>query len=287
MKVHADCRPCFIRQMESAARAAGADEAGVRRVSLMAREKLDAIWNECLSPPEISAPLYREAGRMCGKDDPFRAEKIHYTREALKYLPEVESLIRQAEDPFDRAVRVSVAGNIIDFGTGRGIEEFNIGDSLREYLEKPMLRDDTPDLKRLASRARTVLFIADNAGEAVFDRPLLSCLKSADRIFYITRDGPVINDVTLDDAVLAGVDHHAELISSGSRVPGIIPGDCSQQFRDLHENADLVIAKGQGNFETLTELPGDGRTFMLFIVKCAVAARGVGGEIGDMIVMRW
>lgn len=273
--------------METTARAAGADEDLVRNVSRMVHGELEKIWDPERSPPEISAPLYYATGRMCGSEDPFLAKKIRYTREALKCLPIMDSMIRDADDPFDLAVRVSIAGNIIDFGTGENRDDLNVAGILGEFAEKPMRVDDTQVLFQAVSEAGKVLFIGDNAGETVFDRPLLSILRQTGDLYYAVRDVPIINDTTVRDAVLAGVGLHAEIVSSGSRLPGTVLERCSGQFQKLFSETDLIIAKGQGNFETLTELPRDGRIFMLFIIKCTVAARQVSGNVGDMVVMRW
>lgn len=287
MKIHEECRPCLLRQMEMTARAAGADEDLVNEVAGMARCRLADMWDPECSPPEISAPLYHATARMCGTNDPYLAKKVHYTREALKYLAEFESRMSKAQDPFDLAARISIAGNVIDFGTGQEKKDLEVANLMDGLLEKTLHIDDMQTLRRIASGAEKILFIGDNAGETVFDRPLLSILSRSGKVYYGVRAGPIINDVTKTDALLAGIGLHAQIVSSGSAVPGILLQECSSEFQDLYREADLIIAKGQGNFETLTEQPKDGRLFMLFIIKCPVAARQVEGEVGDMVVMRW
>jgi uncharacterized protein with ATP-grasp and redox domains len=223
---------------------------------------------------------------MCGVKDPFLDMKVRYTREALKLLPKLEGCVQKASDPFNTAVRVSIAGNIIDFGTGIHGEDFDLEETLARFLKMPLFTDDIPELRRRVSEARTVLYIGDNAGETVFDRPLLKLLASAE-VSYAAKEGAIINDATVPDAVLAGIHLHARLMSSGSSTPGTILEECSTQFRDAFNRADVIIAKGQGNFETLTELAPDGRIFMLFTVKCPVAAQHLGASMGDMVVKQW
>lgn len=273
--------------MKLTARAAGADEDLTKTVEEISRRHLVEIWDLKLSPPEISAPLYHAAGRICGTSDPFLARKVRYTHEALKFLPVIEPITRDADDPFEMAVRISIAGNIIDFGTGENRDCLDVAGIVDRFIEKPIRVGDLKALHQTALSARNILFIGDNAGETVFDRPFLSILREMGDIYYATRDVPVINDVTVKDAVLAGIGSYAKIISSGSSLPGTVLGKCSAEFRKIYEDADLIIAKGQGNFETMTELPRDGRLFMLFIIKCNVAARQIGGEVGDMVVMRW
>jgi len=286
MKIHPDCRPCLIKQMETTARAAGASEEKVRDVAGSVLSEMDRLWNDGLSPPAVSAPLYHLTGHMCGEEDPFWPMKVKYTQEALRLLPDVERRVSDASDPFEAAVRISIAGNIIDFGTGIHAGGIALEETLEEFLVKPFFEDSVAQLRNRASGADTILYIGDNAGETVFDRPLLGQLAGS-RVFYAAKGGAIINDATVDDAKLAGVHHQSHVISTGSRVPGTILEKCSEEFGELFNEADLIIAKGQGNFETLTELSPDGRVFMLFTVKCPVAGDYLGASVGDMVVKQW
>jgi len=286
MKIHSDCRACLLKQMETTARAAGADEETLRRVVDRTGLELDRVWDDDLSPPAVSTPLYHLAGHLCGVEDPFLAMKVRYTREALKLLPKLQSLVHKASDPIDTAVRISIAGNIIDFGTGIHGGDFDLEETLVKFLEKPLFVDDLAEMKQKVSNARTVLYLGDNAGETVFDRPLLKILAGAD-VTYAAKEGAIINDATVADATLAGIHLHASLITTGASTPGTILEECSDQFRDIFNSAEVIIAKGQGNFETLTELTPDGRIFMLFTVKCPVAEQHLGASMGDMVVKQW
>jgi len=291
MKIHPDCRPCLIKQMENTAREAGADSATVENVRRVAVQELARLWKDDLSPPAVSAPLYQMTGKICGSEDPYRLVKAAYTRKALHLLPTLQRKVMTSPDPFEAAVRVAIAGNIIDFGTGvyderAGKGGFFLEQILEEYLEKPLFIDHIPQLKTAAAKAGTVLFLGDNAGETVFDRPLLGLLTAVE-VIYAARDIPIINDATVKDAEMAGIQDEAALVSSGSRMPGTVVEDCTPSFREIYRRADVIIAKGQGNFETLTEEPADGKVFMLFSIKCKVAAKQLGGETGEMVVMKW
>lgn len=285
MKIHPDCYPCLLRQMEMTAKAAGAGPEDVRSVRAASVQALKSLWNDENSPPAVSAPLYRLAGEICGKDDPFLPQKVRYTIESLKLLPLLGRLVQEAEDPFETAVRISIAGNVIDFGTGGGDEIGDLEKTLKSYLSKPFFRDDVEELKKRSYEAHRILYLGDNAGETVFDRPLLSLLPRG-RVTYAAKSGAIINDATVTDARLAGIHLHARLIGTGARTPGTILETCSPEFLDHYRQADLIISKGQGNFETLTEEKAEGRIFMLFTVKCAVAAEYLGAEMSDMVVMK-
>jgi len=142
------------------------------------------------------------------------------------------------------------------------------------------------EMKQRLSEARSVLYIGDNAGETVFDRPLLKVLTGKD-VVYAAKEGPIINDATVPDAALAGVHLDARLMSSGASTPGTILEECSVPFREVFGAADVIIAKGQANFETLTEVRPEGDIFMLFTVKCPVAADHLGASMGDLVAMQW
>ena len=286
MKIHTDCRPCLIRQMESTAREAGADEELVRLVSRAAEDALEEGWNDSRTPPEISTDLYRMVGEMVGCDDPYRDKKTKYTEEAMTLLPMVDDMVKRAEDPFTTAVRVAIAGNVIDFGTGVVGPEFDLRGKLDEYLARPFLVEDMEDLRRRVAGARSILYLGDNAGETVFDRPLLSLLPPG-RVTYAAKSGAIINDATVEDAHHAGIHHHAEVVGTGARTPGTVIDRCSAGFTEIFEGADLVISKGQGNFETLSEHRREGIIFMLFVVKCSVVARHLDAAEGDMVAMKW
>ena len=123
--------------------------------------------------------------------------------------------------------------------------------------------------------------LADNAGEIVFDRLLIEQLP-IDRVTVAVRGYPVINDATLDDAETAGLTDIVDVISNGSDAPGTLLDDCSEAFRSRFEEADLIIAKGQGNYETLAQSPRP--IFFLLRVKCPVVARDLDYPVGSMVV---
>ncbi|MFV1957736.1 MAG: DUF89 domain-containing protein [bacterium] len=286
MKIHPDCRPCLIRQIESTARAACDDPDLIRRACIEAADVLEKAWDDELTPPEVSAGLYGQVARICGNDDPYLPQKIHFTDKALKLFPSMQEKVMTSADPFEAAVRMTIAGNIIDFGTGERRKEIDLEEVLLGYMTRPFFIDDFQELFEKSALAREVLYIGDNAGETVFDRLLLEMLDQ-NRLYYAVKGGGIINDATEEDARRARIHDHARIVDTGQRMPGTVPALCSSEFRKIWDRADLVISKGQGNFETLTELPREGRIFMLFIVKCHVVAQHLGASEGDMVVMKW
>jgi uncharacterized protein with ATP-grasp and redox domains len=185
--------------------------------------------------------------------------------------------VNEAPDPLETAVRLSIAGNIIDFGP---VREYDLLDVVERVLAQPFAVDHGAALREALARVDHVLYLADNAGETVFDRLLIEQLELP--VLYAVKGGPTLNDATREDALAAGLDQVAEVVSNGSDAPGTILDRCSKEFRKLYDEAELVIAKGQANYETLSaEGP---RVFFLLQTKCPVIARDVGVPTGSIVL---
>ena len=276
MKTYLDCYPCFLRQALDAARKAGASE---RQQHTILDRVLDVLKQvEPLStPPEIGDRVHRIVRQETGDSDPYRAAKETCTRQALALYPRLETLLGEADDPLEVAVRLSIAGNIIDLARN---QEYDLWDAVKQVLAQPFAIDDRAAFREALSRVGRVLYLADNAGETVFDRVLIETLDVP--VVYAVKGGPILNDATREDALAAGVDQVAEIVSTGSNAPGTILDRCSEEFRHLYDEAELVIAKGQANYETLSE-EGE-RVFFLLQVKCPIIARDVGVPVGSIVL---
>jgi len=276
VKTYLDCFPCFLRQALEAARMAGADE---ERQRLILDRTMALLQDASLEskPPEIGDRVHRIVRQLTGDDDPYAAVKAESTREALRLYPRLKALVAEDGDRLERAIRIAIAGNVIDFATGA---DFDIKEGLERILNQPFAINDIAAFRKALSEARSVLYLGDNAGETVFDRVLIEALDVP--VIYAVKGGPIINDATVDDALAAGLDEVAEVVSTGSDAPGTILSRCSAEFRALYERAELVIAKGQANYETLS---GEGgRLFFLLKVKCPVIARDIGAPVGSIVL---
>lgn len=178
-------------------------------------------------------------------------------------------------------VRMAVAGNLIDCGAKCGLSERGVRDALCQAGREP-LHGSASDLFAAAERAQRILFLADNAGEIVFDRVLIETLPTT-KVTVTVRGSPVLNDATLADAQVAGLTDLTTVIPNGSDAPGTILEDCSEAFRRLYADSDLIIAKGQGNFESLNTTTK--HIFFLLRVKCPLVAAQVGAPVGAMVML--
>jgi uncharacterized protein with ATP-grasp and redox domains len=178
---------------------------------------------------------------------------------------------------------VAIAGNVIDFGVRSNITDEHILEAIDWSLDSPLPSETLESLRAAIGSAQQILYLADNAGEIVLDRLLLELLPT-ERVLCVVRGTPVINDATLEDARAAGVTDLVRVIDNGSDAPGTILDECNDELRRSFAEADLVIAKGQGNYESLNG--EDREIYYLFKAKCPVAARSVGCEVGDLVLAR-
>ena len=282
MQSYTECIPCFIRQAHDALKMVGSDDQhshhALKRVLVEA-----ADFSMEHSPPEMAQTIHRIIREELANDDPYAQIKTDSTTLALELVEEARAEVEGAADPFHMAVRFSIAGNILDFALASLWDRLD----LSSFIEKTTLQliDDAAveRLKKEAVQAQTILFLGDNCGEAVFDRLLIEQLPKA-KILYAVKGSPVINDVTMPDAIDSGLGEVAELVENGSDAPGTILEDCSAEFRALFDAADLVIAKGQANYESLCDVSRP--VFFLTQVKCPVIGRDLGEPVGAWVVRK-
>ncbi len=271
MKTDVECFPCLLRQALQVARITNCSEKQQIHIvqtvcSLMAEMDVKK------SPPANAATIYREIAQITGCEDPYYNKKIENNEQALKIVSCLRQEIRGKDQELSSAVRFAIAGNIIDYGA---FEKFDIAAALEHSRTAQLAVDHfayfTEELNSL-KKGSTLLYLADNCGEIVYDSLLIENLyHQGFEIVIAVKDGPIINDALVEDALFAGLDKYGRIITNGCRHPGTELDECSELFLDTFSSADMVIAKGQGNFESLSEV--DRPIFFLLTLKCPVAAR--------------
>ncbi|NCD17693.1 MAG: DUF89 family protein, partial [Actinobacteria bacterium] len=251
MELFLDCLPCLLRQVLEAARMASDDEAVQSRIMDDAVATL-ARHGEFATAPAMAAEMHALVRRHTGVDDPYAAIKARDLAGALRLVPLLERFVAEAAEPLAAALKVSATGNVMDSAI---YADLDIEAVVQGELERPFAVADVEPLRAALGGGGTVLVIGDNAGEAVFDTLLLRELARDHEVAFAVRGRPIINDVTLAEARTAGVDRHARVVASGSGAPGLILADADREFRELFDSADVVLSKGQGNFEALSDAP--------------------------------
>ncbi len=278
MKVDFDCYPCFFHQAINVASMISVDEELMREILVEVSRLIPAISDD-VTPPQVGRDVYRIVSRLTGIDDPFKEVKRECTEEALSLYPKLKEKVASSSDRLITAIRVAIAGNVIDFGSNVA---FDLNKDVQSILTQEFAINHYQEFKKGLARAKKILFISDNAGECVFDRVLIEEIGKP--IIYVVRDKPIINDALLEDALAAGIGGVAEIISSGIDVPGNILPLCSEEFLKVYRESDFIISKGQGNYEGLSE--ADKLIFFLLKAKCLVVAKHIGVEQGSIVLMK-
>lgn len=279
MEIALICMPCFVRQALEGIAMAVTDVAQredlLRRVL---RELSDMDWIG--TPPAMAQRLHRIIRSTVCCNDPYHDVKERMNRAALEMLPSMREAMRRQPDAREAAVRVAIGGNLLDAGAKTQIAAEDLPAHLNTIWSQPLL-GNVDALFAAAEKAENILYLADNAGEIVLDRVLIEALP-LEKMMVVVRGAPVINDATMEDAKVAGLPEIVRVIDNGSDAPGTVLEDCSAEFRRLWEEADLVIAKGQGNYETLSDVSK--HLFFLFMVKCPLVAEMAGAPVGSLVI---
>lgn len=280
MNTQLNCIPCFIRQALEAARHAGGDDA-VQQEVLRSVCRWVSEMDMTMTPPAMGQRIHRLVRTLTGNTDPYANQKVQFNEAALGLLPDLRQQVTQATDPFATAVRLAIAGNALDSGAYNGLDGRNLRAHLAHAMSCP-LSGSLEVLRQIASTASTVLYLADNAGEIVLDRLLIEQLLPQ-RVTVVVRGQSVLNDATRADATVAGLDGLVEVIDNGSDAPGTLLSDCSPELRHRFEHVDVVIAKGQGNYETLSQVTRR-NVFFLLMAKCPMIAQHLGCVSNSLVV---
>lgn len=280
MRVHLDCFPCFLRQSIIALRLGTKDES-LRETIL--KSTLDYIQNTDISkPPAYTTTFIHKKIRQMLGIDPFKEIKSEYNQIALRLYPSLKTTIEKSPDPLWTSTRLAIAGNVIDFGIFTSVD---IEGAIRKALNNQLAVDDYSSFKNAISIADKILYLTDNAGEIVFDRLLIETLIHLGKeVKAVVKGSPVINDSTMEDAEESGLTEVCDVIDNGSEAVGTILEWTSSVFQKIFNDAQLVISKGQGNFETL--IGAEKKIFFLFLSKCDVVSKELGLSTGSMLLKK-
>lgn len=276
MKTYLECIPCFFKQALFAAGEATKDEKKIKQVLDAIAKRIPDIPLDS-PPPQTARFVYGAVRDITGIRDPFKELKEQSIQIALRHYKKMKAAVENSADPLRTAAGIAIAGNVIDFGSH---QNFDIEEEMNAVLGKTLSIDHYESFRQSVEKARMVLYLGDNAGETVFDRILIETMKK--NTIFVVRDVPIINDATIEDARKSGIDSVAHIISSGCDAPGTILERCSPEFLELYRAADVIISKGQGNLECLSDEPEP--IFFLLKVKCPVITRNLGAPKGGMIL---
>ena len=264
MKTALECLPCYLRQALQVARLS-TDDTDLQVEALRRVARLTSKMDMSRTPPENAIAVYKALAEITTCPDPYSEIKKESNQQALVLRPQFAEMIAKAVDPLALAIRLAIGGNIIDYGA---MHSFDIDEALDRCLQTEYAVDHgamlLQRLRKLDTGAK-LLYLADNSGASM----------GLD-VTVAVKSGAIINDALLADARSAGIENHATLLENGTSCPGTPLESCSENFLVAFENADLILSKGQGNFETLSEAAAE--IFFLLTVKCSV----VGAHLAEI-----
>ncbi|MBN1563755.1 MAG: DUF89 family protein [Anaerolineae bacterium] len=278
MKTAPECIVCFMKQALLASQHMTDSTEDKVNVLKRAAECIPAVDAE-KSPPENVTPLIKAVRSYFGVDDPYREEKQRYNDLALSVYDTLVAYVQNSPDTLEAAARVAAMGNIMDLGIFAHVD---VVEAVTQVQATTWAINHLDQLKQDLVFAQRILYLGDNAGEIVFDRLLVEAL-SPQSVTFAVKSGPVINDVTRTDARQSGMDQVATIIETGCDYLGAPFDLCSLEFRAAFESADVIIAKGMANFETLSDV--DANIYFILKVKCPAVARETGIAEGSLVLM--
>jgi len=281
MRVQIDCYPCILSQLsELAKKAVGGEDEQHAFVKHLMKLVLDA--DDRTTPPEFAGKFHDAVVKSAGEIDPYREVKDRSTELGLKLLPDLRRMAETAADPFEAAVRLAIGGNIIDYGVNPNFDLRDAEARIREVLDLPFDSATCAEFKRRLDSAKSIFYMLDNCGEAVIDRLLIE--PYADKITLGVRGFPTLNDVTRREVEPSGITGVRRIVDTGDRAPGVSLRFSNPELLDAMRSSDVVVCKGQGNFESLDEACTR-PTFFLLRVKCRVVADRVKSPLGSIRII--
>jgi len=283
MKLHLDCIPCFLKQSIEASRMATDNEEVHDKVMKEVLKLLQNINYE-KSPPELSREVHRIIRSITKIEDPYKKVKDESNEMIKKIYNQLKEKIKKSADPLLTSIKLAIVGNVIDFGT---MNRFNIDDMIKHALKREFDDKDYILFKKVLEKSKNILYLADNSGEIFFDKLLIEELKkNSKNITYVVKQNPIINDVLKIDAEYAEINNLAKIISYDKdqdiSSPGIVMDFASKEFKEYFEKSDMIISKGQGNYEGLSSI--EKRVFFLLVAKCPLVAKDIRSEVGKLIL---
>lgn len=281
MKAVLECLGCIVTQTLRAARRASEDPEVHRRILNEVVKRIPAM-DLSNSPAALSVALYQVTAEISGNADPYREVKRSQNDMALALESELRALIRQSPDPLEAALHLAGAGNVIDLGT-MNAEDIDIRAAIDEVMHQRFAVDHSAVFRQSLASCRDLLYLLDNTGEIVFDKLLIEELLKQTTVTAVVKAGPIINDALLEDAEQVGLAALCEVIDNGGAFVGCPLNLVPDRFLERMRRADVILGKGQGNYETVDDFPGD--MFFILRAKCDVIAAHMGVSQGQVALI--
>lgn len=281
MNIDEACVACIVNQSAKVSAAIGADKE-LSKTLISTVEELSKDFSYEQNPPEIASYVYEKMAEIAHKEDLYDELKALSTKKALSFIPFLKEKLLHSEDKLLTATKIAVAGNVIDLAAA---VEFDLEEELEKIFHTDFAHDDMAAFEKELKNAKDIVVLGDNVGEHIFDYLFIETLMNLYpnvKFSYMVRGNPIINDVTMKEALECGFDSLCDLVDSGVNTPGFAYTRANKNAQTLFDEADLVISKGMGNYECLTPSHREKICFLLK-VKCGVVGASLQKEVGDII----
>jgi damage-control phosphatase, subfamily I len=274
-----ECLICQVKSLENRIEKYKIPKEKRNRVVGEMLQKIAGIDFEKSFSPEITSDILTRLKEFSEVADPYQTEKDYSNQQMLERYAEFKALIQSSDQPFETALRLAIAGNIIDFGP---THQFDVKGTIERVLVSDFAIDHSKQLQQEIEKAKTILYLGDNCGEIVLDKLFLETINHPD-VWFAVREEPVLNDTTIKEAQEVGIHDFAKIIKNGDNAPSTMLHRVSPEFLKTYQKADLIISKGMGNYEGLM-FETDPRLFFLLMVKCQVISEKIGAPKGEFVV---
>jgi damage-control phosphatase, subfamily I len=278
LKSTLECLECAVAQALRTARVATDDSEIHRRIVDETARRIPGLDLDN-SPAVNSLCAYEITAELSGNVDPYKQARHDQNEQALALEPDLRKLLDDSDDRLEMALHLAAAGNIIDLGTSQA-QHIDVHSAIEQVLREKFAIDHTDALRKSLATCKDLLFLLDNAGEIVFDKLLIEELLKITPVTAVVKGAPIINDVVMADAEQVGLTDVCEVIDNGGAFVGSPLNLIPQRFRDRMDRADVIVGKGQGNYETIDDYPGD--VFLILRAKCDIVARHMGIQFGQV-----
>ncbi|MDO5848382.1 MAG: ARMT1-like domain-containing protein [Methanobrevibacter sp.] len=285
MKISHECGPCFLRQAGEALDLATDNSELKIEIFNEIFNFLAGNFSTNTNSNKTGSTIHKIIKERTGCKDPYKKEKVLGNKIALKYLPQVKTIIEE-EDSLENYVKIAIIGNILDFGAFT--LNTDIDELINNALQKQLKINHVESLEQSAKKHDKLLYLVDNTGEIVFDKLLLEKLKSYGLdITIAVKSEPILNDACMEDALAVGLDKYGDIVEIGAGTVGYVDSEISDDFRKIFNDHKFIISKGMGNYEGLTEIDtSDKELYFLLCSKCHAISKDMGVDLQDMVLLK-
>ena len=281
MKIEKECIDCIYNQSTRVSDFLQVTTTQAKQISKIANQHIEK-FDHLGTPPHNAAPMYEEIAKYLNVDDLYEDMKIQASEKAREFVFTCKEAINEGDNPLEGAIKTAIAGNVLDLASE---VMFDLDEEIAKIFKTDFAINDFEDLKEKLTTTKKLVYLADNAGEEVFDKICIETIKKIYPeidVYYFVRGKPIINDLTVEHAKKSGLDEVATLVDSGVPTPGYAIDLADNKAHDIFKDADCIISKGMGNYECLGE-EKNYPIYFLLKVKCQVVARAIVATLGDII----